>query len=172
MAALDCQEVRHNSTLAQLCWFLGPTGAHGMVVHRRSTTATSSMASQVCRHVVQRHVWPGAGRDRRMLSSVDGLSPATDLSITMDPSHLSRDGLPMVDVDTFSKLLAEVRLHNIFIAGDKVADSGLALALSRLFQEKLPLLNVDAVSKLLAEAHLYHSSLKIRMSTKVILILL
>ena len=106
------------------------------------------------------------------MSSVDGLSPATDLNITMDASHLSRDGLPMVDVDTFSKLLAEVRLHNIFIAGDILADSDRALALSRLFQEKLPLLSVDAVSKLLAEAHLYHSSLKIRMSTEVILILL
>ena len=66
MAALDCRELRHNSTLVQLRWFLGLTGTHGMVVHRESTTATSSMASQVCRDVVQRHVWPGAGRDRRM----------------------------------------------------------------------------------------------------------
>ena len=45
------------------------------------------------------------------MSSVDGLSPATDLNIGVDPSHLSKDGLPMVDMDTFSKLLAEVRLH-------------------------------------------------------------
>ena len=47
------------------------------------------------------------------VSSVDGLvsgSPATDLDIAVDPSHLSKDGLPLIDADTFSKLLAEVSL--------------------------------------------------------------
>ncbi|CAL5220772.1 g2838 [Coccomyxa viridis] len=45
------------------------------------------------------------------ITSVDGLvsgSPAADLDITVDPSHVSKDGLPLIDADTFSKLLAEV----------------------------------------------------------------
>lgn len=44
--------------------------------------------------------------DSPQVSGAD--SPAVDLDIAVDPSHLSKDGLPMIDADTFSKLLAEV----------------------------------------------------------------
>ena len=57
----------------------------------------------------------------------------------------------MVDVDTFSKLFAEVRLHKCLTAGAILADFDLALAFSRLLKEKLPLLDVGAFPKLLAE---------------------
>ena len=51
------------------------------------------------------------------VSSVDGLisgSYAADVEIPINPGHLSQDGLPLIDADTFSKLLAEVSLiHNL-----------------------------------------------------------
>ena len=48
------------------------------------------------------------------ITRVDGLvsgSPANDLDIAVDPNHVSKDGLPLIDADTFSKLLAEVSTH-------------------------------------------------------------
>jgi len=53
------------------------------------------------------------------VTSVDGLisgASATDVEIPIDPGHVSKDGLPLIDADTFSKLLAEVSLFHILLS--------------------------------------------------------
>ncbi len=61
------------------------------------------------------------------ITSVDGLvsgSPAADLDITVDPSHVSKDGLPLIDADTFSKLLAEVSTPCLLMPAYSLGDAG------------------------------------------------
>ena len=53
------------------------------------------------------------------VTSVDGLisgSSATDVEIPIDTGHVSKDGLPLIDADTFSKLLAEVSLFHVLLS--------------------------------------------------------
>ena len=48
------------------------------------------------------------------VSSVDSpasLAALADIDLPTDPGHVSKDGLPLVDADTFAKLLSEVSTH-------------------------------------------------------------
>ena len=75
------------------------------------------------------------------VTSVDGLvsgSSAVDLDIAVDPNNVSKDGLPLIDADTFSKLLAEVslRFHHASLA------LGMMQALSKLTEASWRLLSL------------------------------
>ncbi|CAK0783303.1 hypothetical protein CVIRNUC_006502 [Coccomyxa viridis] len=51
------------------------------------------------------------GPNSPQVSSVDSpasMAPMADIDLPMDPGHVSKDGLPLVDADTFAKLLSEV----------------------------------------------------------------
>ena len=64
------------------------------------------------------------------IPSVDGLiggSSATDVEIPINPGHVSKDGLPLIDADTFSKLLAEVSLFLILLSLTQTHDSACGL---------------------------------------------
>lgn len=48
------------------------------------------------------------------VSSVDSpasMAPMADIELPTDPGHVSKDGLPLVDANTFAKLLFEVSMH-------------------------------------------------------------
>ena len=118
--------------LARICSHKHVTGPH--IESRWLPQATSEPRLAICTIVPGTVMWyPQCAAckwsncalccrpNSPQVSSVDSpasMAPMADINLPMDPGHVSKDGLPLVDADTFAKLLSEVSMHRLPFSQD------------------------------------------------------